>query len=506
MILFVIFIALLNVYLFIKIKETTIPFIVLVNALFLPLGFLDWFIFAVVIAGIVILVSYKFYLIREEKDVLSFDHKIASVQGVVNQLTPNPVDLVSVGRILPTHPKELKYNRKMISVDNRILSSGLLVSGSTGSGKTTTLLSIIRQKLEQGYPILFVDYKGDLEIVENLEQIAKQLGIDFFEYSSRGCNFKYDPFKNLNETGKVESLMNTRQWSANGADAHYKSSTQLVIQNVIRQYEKVHKEEDNYLVGLYQFALGYKADSQEREGHYTLLKQLEIILTSKASEMFTGDEKTFTFERETPFIIVFSFVSANKSLANALSSFIFQDVLDRAIRKPFTRNLLISVDEFGTIESPTLIKDLVEKGRSGGCQTILSILDLNQLAITTNEHFVQALLGTIDNFIIFAGATQKTAELLAGVQKYEGRDFSIMSLRKPYNRKPPTALFISKFPLVRKKGNQDTFRIEPYSHKVKTKIEVLPDIVEIKEDTEIVTENTTVENQENIIDNIDEFL
>lgn len=510
MIVFVVFIVIINVFLFIKLTKVTIPFILLINSLFLPLYYFHWSLSVLAIIGALLNIGYKFYLVREEKPPIEYEYKVSSVIGLLNHFNKSLDNSIAIGRVLPVRHSELKYNRKLIHIEDDILRGGTLISGSSGSGKTTTLKSIIQQKLEKGYPVCFIDYKGDLDIIDDLKVIANQLKIDFFEYSSRECNFYYDSFKNLNETGKVEALMNTRQWSANGSDAHYKSSTQLAIQNVIKQYEKVHKEEDNYILGLYKFTLGYKPDSNEKEGHYTLLKQLEIIITSKANELFTNKEKVFTFERETPYLVVFSFVSANKSLANSLSSFIFQDILDRGIRKPFNKNLVVAVDEFGTIESPVLIKDLLEKGRSGGCQTVFSILDLNQLAISTNEYFVQSILGTINNFLIFAGATQKTAELLAGVQKYDGKDFDIMSLRKPFRRKPPTALFISKFPLLRKKGNQDLVRIEPYTHKVKTKMEVIENVVVIEEPEEkqpIVTTPDLDETVEGtVISNIDEFL
>ena len=39
--------------------------------------------------------------------------------------------------------------------------------------------------------------------------------------------------------------------------------------------------------------------------------------------------------------------------------------------------------------------------------------------MTSGEFFVNAVLGTINNYIIHAGATQSTADLLAGVQKFD---------------------------------------------------------------------------------------
>ena len=86
--------------------------------------------------------------------------------------------------------------------------------------------------------------------------------------------------------------------------------------------------------------------------------------------------------------------------------------------------------------------------------------------MNAGEHFVQAILGTINNYIIHAGATQSTAELLAGVQKYD-KGYDIMNLRKPYKGKKPTALFISKYPILTKRNNQEVYRVIPYTRVLK---------------------------------------
>ena len=197
---------------------------------------------------------------------------------------------------------------------------------------------------------------------------------------------------------------------------------------------------------------------------------MEILLSSRAKDLF-GDTPDFSFEEDKPFVVCFSFTSANKALANNISSFVYTDLMDRGTRNPYMKKLLLCIDEFGTLETSTVIKDLLEKGRSGGIQTVFSVLDINQIAMTSGEYFVQAILGTVNNYIIHAGATQNTADLLAGVQKYD-KGYDIMSLRKPYKGKKPTALFISKYPIITKKNNQEVYRILPYTR-------VLQDVTDV---------------------------
>lgn len=451
-------------------KKTTI--VMMLDQLFISAIVYLFFGWLTLIYSTVMLLFLMFMKFRKDDEDntigLDYSDRIFSISAIINRLIKPKNNTIAIGRILPMNRYEVKYNMRTIGLDQTVLSGATLITGSTGSGKTTTMKTILKQRIDECKPVVFFDYKGEEEILDELKSYADSVGIPFYEFSARSCTFTYDPFANLNETGKVEALMNTRRWSTDGADEHYKTSMQLAIQNLVRQYDRYRADNNetvNYIVGLYKFAKSYKPQTSERDGFINLIKSLEILLSSKAKELF-GNDPTFTFEDDSPYVICFSFTSANKALANSLSSFVYSDIMDRGTRRHYPEKLLLCVDEFGTLESSTIIKDLLEKGRSGGVQTVFSILDVNQIAMTSGEHFVQSILGTINNYIIHAGATQQTAELLAGVQKYD-KDFDIMSLRKPYRGKKPTALFITKYNILNRKNNQEVYRIIPYTRVLK---------------------------------------
>ena len=453
-------------------RKKTIPVLILDQVFFSVVVYIvfGWFtlIYSFLLLLFLMFIKYRNH-VNDGAD-LDYSGRILSISAVINKLH-RPKELV-IGRVLPVNHNEIKYNMKAIELDNTILSGETLITGSTGSGKTTTMKTILKQRINEGKPVVFFDYKGEEDILDEIKSFAKEVHLPYYEFSARDCNFTYDPFINLDETGKVEALMNTRRWSTDGADEHYKTSMQLAIQNLIREYDnyRTDKQETiNYIAGLYEFAKTYHPQSNERDGFNNLMKSLEILLSSKAKLLF-GNDPDFTFENDEPYVACFSFTSSTKALANNISSFVFTDIMDRGTRRKYPNKLLLCVDEFGTLDSSILIKDLLEKGRSGGVQTVFSILDVNQIAMNAGEHFVQAILGTINNYIIHAGATQQTAELLAGVQKFD-KSYDIMSLRKPYKGAigtfKPTALFISKYPILNKKGTQEVYRIVPYSEILK---------------------------------------
>lgn len=466
-----IILAVLTLINLILIRKKTIPVLLLDHIFVTAITYIlfKWpvLIYSFLFLALLGFFKYKYHVDEDTAD-FDFTDRIFSISMIFNKLH-KPKNLV-IGTILPTNRHEIKYNFKKIELDNVILSGGTLITGSSGSGKTTTIKTIMKQRIKEKRPVVFFDYKGEEEILDDIKSYCQEYATPYYEFSSRECNFTYDPFKYLNETGKVEALMNTRRWSSDGADEHYKTSMQLAIQNLVRAYDSYRQENDdnrNYIVGLYDFAQSYHPQTNERDGFNNLKKSLEILLTSKATEMFQ-DNPSFNFEDDGIYVICFSFVSANKNLANTISSFVYTDIMDRGTRNHYKDNLLLCIDEFGTLESSTIIKDLLEKGRSGGCQTVFSILDINQISMTSGEHFTRAILGTINNYLIHAGATQQTAELLAGVQKYD-KGYDIMSLRKPYKGKKPTALMISKYPIITKRNNQEVYRVIPYSKILKVK-------------------------------------
>ena len=463
-------------------RRKTQPTIFLDQLFFSAIGIIlfgsnKWLMLGIAIGSfilLIILLVKKYYDKWFADYYMDFSDDIYSVSRLINKLALKNIKDIIVGKIMPVNFLDIKNNMKAVPISEPVLSGSVLVTGSTGSGKTTTMKSIMIQAAQKKKSIVFFDFKGETGILDDLQDLADSLGIPFYEFSSRRCNFSYDPLINLNETGRVEALLNTRRWSADGADEHYKTSTQLLIQNLIRAYDayraqSYEEQEKNYIKGLYAYTGQYKPNLNEKDGFNTLVKQLEIILSSRARELFDNTTNPFSFENDNQYIIAFSFISANKALANSLSSFIFQDLMDRGTRRMYNPKLLLTVDEFGTLENSSIIKDILEKGRSGGIQTIFSVLDINQIAMTAGDHFVQAILGTINTLILHAGATTRTAELMGGVSKYDIEN-DIMSLEKPQNGKPPTALFVSKFKILNKRGSQEIHRIIPYIAEIKSAI------------------------------------
>lgn len=452
-----------TIVLLVYLRRMTAPFVVLVFSvvhLILLLFTGSELAFVIFSAFLFAVLMYT----KHRRPELDYRKDVFSVSMLFNIHNPKQKDEKTIGRIMPYNKFQLPYNKKCINLKDRHARGLVMITGSPGSGKTFGMMSMIRQDLDNGKRTVYFDYKGDRKIIEELREIAAVRGIPVYEMSEYRTNFNYDPLASLNKTGRVEALLNTRKWSMDGSDAHYRTSTQLIIQKYIEAFDRVYDGEKPYTVAFYDFVRKQNYTRQEADAYHTLTKMLELLLTSQIKDvLFGNNEKDFSFDIEDQYLLIVSFVSSNKELANSVSSFIFKDILDTGTVKEYNKELALYVDEYGTLENSMLIKDILEKGRSCGILTTISMQDINQVVINTNQAYLNSILGIVNTFIIYSGSTRITAEMIGGVQLYDIESIMV-SLNKPNPETgaPPTAMYISRYGTIERDKSIDVFKIKPH--------------------------------------------
>lgn len=434
-------------------------------------------IFSGQIVYLILLVSLLVFI--QSKITYDFSGKIISIKSIFYSFFVPKLNKQTeriIGRVVPYNNYQLRYNGQFITMNEVAATGSMLVSGATGSGKTYGLKSLIRQNIDNRRNVIMMEYKGDKELVNDLAGYGKQSDYDVYVLSQGKSNFNYDPLQNLNNVGRIEAIINMRKWSLDGADAHYRTSVQLLLQNTIREFSHIYEKmkasgkKEPYTYAFYKYLKTYNPRKEEWDAYATTSKLLELLITSSLKPMFTNQNgKTLDFvelhkNQNKKFLIIISFISSNKELATSFSSLMIKDILDVMTVHTFKDNVYIYQDEFGTLENPFIVKDLIEKGRSAKLAITLALQDINQIVIQTNEAYLNSLLGTINTFIVYSGATKVTAEKFAGVQLLDIESV-LMNLRKPVNGKKPTAIYISKYPTLNRRINSEVFRFEPYIHK-----------------------------------------
>ena len=391
-----------------------------------------------------------------------------------------------VGKVLPYKNSQMKFNGNYLTGNEITCAGGSFVTGGMGSGKTSFIKSLMEQNLDSGYSVIFTDYKGDKEDINSIIEMAheaEKIGYEAFYIYNEKCNFCYDPLLNLNNSGRIEAIVNMRKWSIDGADDHYKTGLKVFLQSVISEFSHKFNEEKmtNFTYNFYKYLGNYRYLSKDKDSYDTAMNLLKLLINSGLKNMFNFDIDNcnknnikildFNKLRDKKFIVIASFISSNSDLATSFSSLLFRDILDQFTSKVPNKDIFLYCDEMASVENPFIIKDIVQKSRSAKLASTFSIIDVNYFIDKTSEAFVKGLISSLNNFYIFNGCTRETAELFAGLQLSDINDI-IVNLRKPNSQKKkgPTGIYISKYPRLDKKTNIEVFRFSPFIYKFQNKL------------------------------------
>lgn len=128
-----------------------------------------------------------------------------------------------------------------------------LVTGSAGSGKTATIMSLINNDIKMGRPLLIIDFKNDPEFSSNVATWANENNREFYHFA-RGeprnygiasnplgqCT--YDPLENGSAGAKADMVLGMREYDSNAAV--YKANMQQLLQVIFNALETVENHEN----------------------------------------------------------------------------------------------------------------------------------------------------------------------------------------------------------------------------------------------------------------------
>ncbi len=113
-----------------------------------------------------------------------------------------------------------------------------LVTGKSGTGKTTGLVLKARDVIRFGQALIFIDVKGSSDVPPKMAQFAAQYGREFHHWKmhDRATPYTgpaeqlsyYEPIGRGDSTRRAQMLLATRQWSVE-AD-HYRATTEGFLQ------------------------------------------------------------------------------------------------------------------------------------------------------------------------------------------------------------------------------------------------------------------------------------
>lgn len=104
----------------------------------------------------------------------------------------------------------------------------VLVAGTTGSGKTVAIMTLIETALMNQESVVFVDGKGDSETIEDLQSMFDRYGRTLHVFSEN-TKLTYNPLKNGNRSEITDRLMALFDWS----NEFYENEAQDNLQKIV---------------------------------------------------------------------------------------------------------------------------------------------------------------------------------------------------------------------------------------------------------------------------------
>lgn len=334
-----------------------------------------------------------------------------------------------------------------------------IVTGGTGSGKTMTTLSLIKNDILSGIPVVMNDFKRDGEVAVKLAEFAHEAGVPFYHfldtpaeeyavpYSDSPCS--YNPFINAGN-GTPDMLVGMREYDTS-ADVYKQKIMQLaqIIYKMLRVTDRKYLyfdgvngkkpairfdkgeiyiwldslENVNILLYGYQETLkekGMPADERTAKDVAAMRKpgtpfntaldsvqgQLTTMTKSGYGEYFDMSHKNHKqidiYElTKKPCVILFSLDgSGQKDFSKALGSLIFQDLANISTKRNRenikTPQVHIYSDEWQVVPADA-ITDLIEKSRGAGMGMTLISQSLSQIESGVEYNGESLLNGLLDS-------------------------------------------------------------------------------------------------------------
>ena len=336
------------------------------------------------------------------------------------------------------------------------LNHHIHIVGASGYGKTVLLSHIIKQRIEQGKGLLFIDLKADIETIQKFTQIAKANGrgedLKIFSLSDQKLSSNYNLVGNGTATQLRDKIMMSLNWS----EEYYKNQSAsfllklliglcwlrdnkdqaFQISTILEAAENPEKVEElclsipesqtfekRALESCYQF-INQSDNYKSLQGLRTQLESL--VLSDFGKLLNSSDEGLDLFKAITQSKLIFIFLDTRRysETAKTVGKFILQDLkmassqvdaeIQKIDRKPFT----VIIDEFADLAQEDFI-GFLDRARSSKMSVIVAHQEICDL-LKISPEFAGRLMGNTSTLYAFLQKRPESAEIISsmgGTQK-----------------------------------------------------------------------------------------
>lgn len=339
---------------------------------------------------------------------------------------------------------------------NEELSEGQLnhhvhVVGASGFGKTVFLSHIIKQRIEQGKGLLFIDLKADMDTILKFSQYVAQADrledLRIFSLTEKEMSLPYNLILEGTATQLRDRIVNSLNWS----EEYYKnqSSSFLLKLLILLCWVRDHKKKGFHLgtilectsdikklielgneippteTKLKTYAQSLKEFLETKE-HFNSLQGLRtqiesVVISDFGGLISTNDPGIDLFEavRTNKTIFIFLDTRRYSETAKTIGRFILQDLkavsakVDAEVPKEERKSFSVIIDEFADLAQEDFI-GFLDRARSSKMSVVVAHQEICDLQRISPE-FAGRLMGNTSTLYAFLQKRPESAEIISGM-------------------------------------------------------------------------------------------
>jgi len=325
------------------------------------------------------------------------------------------------------------------------------IVGASGYGKTVLLSHIIKQRIQQGKGLLFIDLKGDIETIMKFSKFVADADrindLQIFSLSDQKLSIPY----NLIEDGTPTQLRDKIMLALNWSEEYYKNQAASFLLKVLiglcylrdRHLFRFHLGTILEAASRTEFIeeLSLKIPEGERrvksamEESYNFLNsqdnykslqglrtQIESLVLSDFGDIITSDQGGINlYETVSQGKITFVFLDSRRygETAKSVGRFILQDLkmvsarVDAEVPKEQRRPFTVLVDEFADLAQEDFI-GFLDRARSSKMSVIVAHQEICDL-LRISPEFAGRLMGNTSTLYAFLQKRPESAEMISAM-------------------------------------------------------------------------------------------
>lgn len=346
-----------------------------------------------------------------------------------------------------------KYGSRVVLSDAELSAHAFIVGGS-GSGKTQSMLSGIRDVIRQGHGVVFIDCKASPVVTEQIAEWAQRNGREFLHWTIQDPSVPYDgpaegpayydPISRGDASRRKDLLIGSQRWDVEyykeiisnylqtmfkvrdlvppleGVDTFTDVADLLNPSALIRRASYIDAEAHTELTSaLTRFS---SMDTNALSGINGMYSRLHTLTSSTAGQWLRRDpegRRDIDLRRvaDEGQVVVFSLDGdLYEATASLIAGLIIQDLktLSSELRNDAAPSPLhVYIDEFSAVDTSNLL-GLLARARESKMPCMLATQALADLA-RREPTFPKQVLGIVSTFIIHRANDEDDARIYAGL-------------------------------------------------------------------------------------------